>query len=264
MLDGVRCRHVDSARLRSQGASTWGDFGGQKVRYEAGRMAAARTYVPRLLKRGAAERDASCLEAAWFLATPPFALAALSLSAGAGLAAVAGAWISTAIFAAGLLALALTIVTGLIQGRAGRPDVAGAARRPVVRGVQDRCSATRIGKPFPSRTDLRSNRPSVNGERPNATPSVVLRRRSCGGSEHLRHRVCIEDCSFDERRQCPFSHLFVECILRLVRDDKDLSVSVCGSPSRSDGVSGVGKLRHVHRRGEARSCDGHGGSRCQR
>src|SRR5262245_25632365 len=46
MLDGVRCRHVDAARLRSQGESSWGAFGGQKVRYEAGRMAAAREYLP--------------------------------------------------------------------------------------------------------------------------------------------------------------------------------------------------------------------------
>ena len=51
LLEGVRCRHVDVARLRSQGASTWGAFGGQKVRYEAGRIAAARAYVPRLLRR---------------------------------------------------------------------------------------------------------------------------------------------------------------------------------------------------------------------
>jgi hypothetical protein len=64
-------------------------------------------------------RDPSCLEAAWFLATPPFALGALSLLAGAGLAAAAGAWSITAILAAGLSALALTIVTGLIQARAG-------------------------------------------------------------------------------------------------------------------------------------------------
>lgn len=119
MLDGVRCRHVDAARLRSQGASSWGAFGGQKVRYEAGRMSAARTYLPRLLRRAAAHRDASCLEAAWFLATPPFALGALLLLAGAGLGVAAGAWIITAIFTAGLLALALTIVTGLVQARAG-------------------------------------------------------------------------------------------------------------------------------------------------
>ena len=58
----------------------WSTFGGQKVRYEAGRMAAARAYVPRLLKRAITHRDAACLEAAWFLATPPFALAVLSLA----------------------------------------------------------------------------------------------------------------------------------------------------------------------------------------
>lgn len=119
MLDGIRCRHVEAARLRSDGASTWGTFSGQKVRYEAGRIAAARTYLPRLLGRAVRHLDCRCLEAAWFLATPPFALAVMSLLAGAGLAAAAGAWIITAILAGGLLALALTIVTGLVQARVG-------------------------------------------------------------------------------------------------------------------------------------------------
>jgi 1,2-diacylglycerol 3-beta-glucosyltransferase len=119
MLDGVRCRHVDSARLRSDGTSSWRTFRGQKARYEAGRMAAARTYLPRLLKRAIRHRDASCLEAAWFLATPPFALAVLSLLAAASLSAAAGEWVLAAVFAAGLLALAGGLVTGLIQARAG-------------------------------------------------------------------------------------------------------------------------------------------------
>ena len=44
LLDGHRCRHVDAARLRSEGASGWQTFGGQKVRYEAGRMS-ARPYL---------------------------------------------------------------------------------------------------------------------------------------------------------------------------------------------------------------------------
>src|SRR4051794_26847492 len=92
LLDGVRCRHVDSARLRSEGAGTWDAFGGQKVRYEAGRMAAARAYVPRLLRRALGERDAACFETAWFLACPPFAVGTLSLLLGAALAAVAGDW----------------------------------------------------------------------------------------------------------------------------------------------------------------------------
>jgi cellulose synthase/poly-beta-1,6-N-acetylglucosamine synthase-like glycosyltransferase len=119
MLDGVRCRHVDTARLRSEGAGNWGSFGGQKVRYEAGRMAAARTYVPRLLARAIRRSDLSCLEAAWFLATPPFALAALSLLLGLGVAAAAGAWTIAAVMAIGCGALALTLVTGLIQARVG-------------------------------------------------------------------------------------------------------------------------------------------------
>jgi cellulose synthase/poly-beta-1,6-N-acetylglucosamine synthase-like glycosyltransferase len=119
ILDGVRCRHVDAARLRSEGESNWGSFGGQKIRYEAGRMAAARAYVPRLAARALRHRDASALEAAWFLATPPFAIGALSLFLGAAVGALAGAWIVAAIFAAGLLSLGLTLATGLIQARAG-------------------------------------------------------------------------------------------------------------------------------------------------
>ena len=119
LLDGVRCRHVERARLRSQGAAGWGAFGGQKVRYEAGRMAAASAYVPRLLARAARRRDISCFEAAWFLATPPFALGVLSLLLGTALAAAAGDRVVAAIMGGGLLLLAFALVTGLVQGRAG-------------------------------------------------------------------------------------------------------------------------------------------------
>jgi cellulose synthase/poly-beta-1,6-N-acetylglucosamine synthase-like glycosyltransferase len=119
ILDGIRCRHVDTARLRSEGESRWSTFGGQKVRYEAGRMAAARAYVPRLLKRAVRDHDPAALEAAWFLATPPFALAALSLLAADALAGIAHAWLVTGAFAAALIVLALVVLTGLIQARAG-------------------------------------------------------------------------------------------------------------------------------------------------
>jgi hypothetical protein len=119
ILDGVRCRHVDKARLRSEGASTWGSLSGQKMRYEAGRMAAARAFVPRLMRSAIVKRNPAAFEAAWFLATPPFALAALLLLLAAGVAALAGAWPVMALFAGGLAALALTIVTGLVQARAG-------------------------------------------------------------------------------------------------------------------------------------------------
>jgi cellulose synthase/poly-beta-1,6-N-acetylglucosamine synthase-like glycosyltransferase len=119
LLDGVRCRHAERARLHSAGAETWEAFGGQKVRYEAGRMAAARAYAPRLLARALRRRDPACLEAAWFLVTPPFALAVLSAFAGTALAATAGAGVLAAVLGAGVLALGLTLVTGLVQARAG-------------------------------------------------------------------------------------------------------------------------------------------------
>ena len=118
LLEGGRCRHVDTARLRSAGAGDWGTFGGQKLRYEAGRMAAARAYVPRLLRRALRERDAACLEAAWFLATPPFALTAVSLLAGGALAAAVQAWPVAALMGAGLLTLVFALATGLLQARA--------------------------------------------------------------------------------------------------------------------------------------------------
>jgi cellulose synthase/poly-beta-1,6-N-acetylglucosamine synthase-like glycosyltransferase len=119
ILDGVRCTHVDTARLRSEGESRWSTFGGQKVRYEAGRMSAARAYVPRLLRRAIRHRDASALEAAWFLASPPFALGVLSLLVAFGLAAIAQAWTAAAVFGAGLMTLIVVLLIGLIQARAG-------------------------------------------------------------------------------------------------------------------------------------------------
>jgi cellulose synthase/poly-beta-1,6-N-acetylglucosamine synthase-like glycosyltransferase len=119
MLEGVRCRHVDDARLRSQGEGRWGSFGTQKLRYEAGRMSAARAFVPRLLRRALRERDAASLEAAWWLLTPPFATAVLSLLAGSALAAVAGAWLVVLVLAGGVAVLALALVTGLVQARSG-------------------------------------------------------------------------------------------------------------------------------------------------
>jgi 1,2-diacylglycerol 3-beta-glucosyltransferase len=119
LLAGGRCRHVDAARLRSQGASTWEAFGGQKVRYEAGRMSAARAYVPQLLRRAIKRRDVACFEAAWFLASPPFAVGVLSLLLAASLAAVAGAWPVAAVFGGALAMLAGALLTGLIQARVG-------------------------------------------------------------------------------------------------------------------------------------------------
>ena len=119
LLEGVRCRHVDAARLRSQGASTWDAFGGQKVRYEAGRMNAARAYLPQLLRRAITHRDAACLEAAWFLASPPFAISALSLLLAIGVTAAVGAWTVAIVFGAAFGVLVGALITSLSQARAG-------------------------------------------------------------------------------------------------------------------------------------------------
>ena len=138
LLDGIRCRHVEAARLRSDAAGSWNSFGGQKVRYEAGRMAAARAYAPRLLRRAARQRDAACLEAAWFLLTPPFALGVVSLAGGSRTRG------SRTRLAGGRPRRGRTAGPGSGRShRAGsgtrrRSNLARAARRPVVSRLEDR------------------------------------------------------------------------------------------------------------------------------
>jgi hypothetical protein len=82
-------------------------------------MAAAREYVPRLLGRAISHRDAACMEAVWFLASPPFAVGAFSLLLATALAAIAGVWPVAAVFGAAFAVLVLAVVSGLIQARAG-------------------------------------------------------------------------------------------------------------------------------------------------
>ena len=94
-------------------------------------MAGARAYVPRLLATAVRRRDVACLEAAWFLATPPLGVAVLSLVVGAGLAVLAGATAVAGVYAAGLAAIGLTVMTGLVQARAGLRTWAALAAAPV-------------------------------------------------------------------------------------------------------------------------------------
>ena len=109
-------------------------------------MAAAREYLPRLLRRTFKARDAACLEAAWFLASPPFALGALSLLLAAGLAAIAGAWALAAVFAAAFGMLVLALITGLVQARARAAHVARLVYRAVVPGLEGRDPTARRRK----------------------------------------------------------------------------------------------------------------------
>ena len=82
-------------------------------------MTAARAYVPALVRRAFGHREPAALEAAWFLATPPVALATLSLLAGLTLAAIATAWPLAVVFGAAVLTLGLVLLIGLVQARAG-------------------------------------------------------------------------------------------------------------------------------------------------
>ena len=114
---GIRIRHLEGARLRSQNAGSWQVASEQKLRYEVGRMAAARRHVGPLLRL----RSLAGLEAAWFLATPPFATAAMSLSAGLAIALVGvafGAPVAVAAAIGGLLSvLACVLLLGIVQAR---------------------------------------------------------------------------------------------------------------------------------------------------
>ncbi|MCB9889947.1 MAG: glycosyltransferase [Planctomycetes bacterium] len=113
--EGVRTRHVERARLRSANADSWKIASTQKQRYEAGRMAAAREFVPKLLRC----RSWAGLEAAWFLVSPPFATAAGLTVLGTLVALLVGAWpvVWVGVGAVGLLGLAFTIAS--VQARVG-------------------------------------------------------------------------------------------------------------------------------------------------
>ena len=114
-LAGIRPRHVESARLRSQNAGNWAAAKSQRERYEAGRTSAAKAFIAPLLRR----HDAASIEAAAFLATPPFAVAVVSVLLGLGLSLLAGWGPGIAVTATGLAGLTFVLVVGLVQARAG-------------------------------------------------------------------------------------------------------------------------------------------------
>jgi len=125
-LAGVNVRHVEAARLRSLNVGSWKAAGNQRVRYEAGRMSAAREFVRPLLRR----HSPASIEAAWFLLTPPFAVGALSLVLAATLGFLSGAVWAGAFFFALLALLAGALVVGLVQARASWRTWLGLAVAP--------------------------------------------------------------------------------------------------------------------------------------
>ena len=112
---GIRPVHVEKARLRSLNVATWEAGAEQRLRYETGRMSAAQEFAGPLLHK----HDAASLEAAWFLLTPPYAVAVFSVVAAGLLSFLAGAtllaWLSLGFF----VVLAAVLVIALIEAGAG-------------------------------------------------------------------------------------------------------------------------------------------------
>jgi 1,2-diacylglycerol 3-beta-glucosyltransferase len=115
-IRGYRHRHVDRARLRFAVAASMKDAATQELRYESGRLAMARRYVPRLMRaRGFASKDAVV-----HLCTPPVSVSVLLLVL-ASACALLGGWYGVALVGVGLLAaLALDVVIALREARVGR------------------------------------------------------------------------------------------------------------------------------------------------
>ena len=67
--------------------ASWEAGAEQRVRYETGRMSAAQEFAGPLLRK----HDAASLEAAWFLLTPPYAVAVFSVVVAGLLSLAAGA-----------------------------------------------------------------------------------------------------------------------------------------------------------------------------
>lgn len=113
--EGIRTRHVERARLRSANADSWKIASTQKQRYEAGRMSAAREFVPKMLRC----HTWAGFEAAWFLVSPPFATAAGLVLLGTLLALLAGSAPVVWIGVAGLALLTAAFAVASVQARLG-------------------------------------------------------------------------------------------------------------------------------------------------
>lgn len=114
LLEGRTAVHVEGARLESLSAPSIKAGATQRIRWEQGRLHAARSYVPKLIS---AATPAS-LEAATLLVTPPFAVAAFLLIVGGAVAAVAGMSLAATVALVFLLLLALDLAIALVQARA--------------------------------------------------------------------------------------------------------------------------------------------------
>ena len=114
LLDGHIATHADKARLRSLSAPNLAEGSKQRLRWETGRLAAARRFAFALLARG----TWPTFEAGLFLLTPPLSVAMLLLISAAALAWWAG-WTAVAVgFGTAIFLLALDVVIALVESGA--------------------------------------------------------------------------------------------------------------------------------------------------
>jgi len=113
LLDGIVARHVDSTRLRSESPARLRSASMQRVRWEAGRMLAAREFLLPLLRSG----TPASFEAAVHLVTVPYALAVSSLGVGSILLGLSDPF-AAAVPLVLLVLLGLVLCLGLVQARA--------------------------------------------------------------------------------------------------------------------------------------------------
>ncbi len=111
---GIRIHHLDSATLHSEAARTVRVASGQRLRWEIGRILAAREFLRPLLRR----HDRAALEMATHLVTPPLSVAILSLLFGINLGLVAHALVVAILYAAAMGLLGAGVMISLIQARA--------------------------------------------------------------------------------------------------------------------------------------------------
>lgn len=114
ILRGFSTEHVDGARLESLSAPSIKAGGQQRIRWEQGRLGAAREFVPKLLKRG----TPAAVESAILLLTPPFAVGVFLVILGSVLCLLGGSVPIALVLAVFAVLLGVDVGIALFEARA--------------------------------------------------------------------------------------------------------------------------------------------------